>query len=684
MGIDELCVNTLRFLAVDAVEKANSGHPGLPLDAAPMAYVLWDRFLRFNPENPSWINRDRFILSPGHGCALLYALLHVYGYDLPMEELKRFREWGSRTPGHPEYGLTPGVEATTGPLGQGFANGVGIAIAEKLLEETFNRPGFPLIDHYTYEIVSDGDLMEGISSEAASLAGTLGLGKMIYLYDDNHVSLEGKTDEVFTTNIRERFESYGWRVLWVPDGNDLEGIDKAIRTARAGKDKPTLIVVRTHIGYGSPKQDTREAHGEPLGEKALKATKENLGWPLEPSFYVPEEARGHFNLAIGKGAKEEKDWRMTLEKYRAAYPDLAAQFDMALTGRLPKGWIEQLPSFKPEEGPMSTRIACGKVMNALDKALHTLGKAPHHFLVGGSADLNPSTKTYLIGYGDFGFSENDPHNIHFGVREHAMGAIVNGLALHSHFIPYGATFLVFSDYMRPPIRLAAMMKTDSIFIFTHDSIALGQDGPTHQPVEQLMGLRSVPGLTVFRPADANETAVAWRLVVERKKPAAMVFTRQSLPILDPQKYPVYSGALRGAYTLVDSQARKPDVILIGTGSEVSLALSARKELESMGVAARVVSMPCWEIFDEQSPEYRQHVLPKDVPKISIEAGVTPGWRKYVGDNGATIGLDRFGESAPGPIVYDRLGFNVVNIVERTLELLERDRRWQRLQKSMTP
>ena len=670
-NLDELCVNTIRFLAVDAVEKAKSGHPGLPLGAAPMVYVLWDRFLRHNPENPSWINRDRFILSAGHGSALLYSLLHLYGYDLPLEELQNFRQWGSKTPGHPEYGLTPGVEATTGPLGQGFAMGIGMAMAESFLSNCFNHPDFPMIDHYTYALVSDGDLMEGISSEAASLAATLHLGKIIYLYDDNHISIEGETDIAFTENVQHRFEAYGWDVLQVPDGNDLGKIDEAIRKAQAKKDMPTLIIVRTHIGYGSPKQDTAEVHGEPLGQDNLLATKKSLGWPIKPSFHIPDEALEHFCQTIQKGKKIEDDWLKLLNEYRQSEPELAAQFDRMLKGELPDEWRSFLPVFSSADGPIATRNASGKVMNILSDKLHSSGKAPHHYFIGGSADLAPSTKTILMGYGDFGYGKYCAHNLHFGVREHAMGAIANGLALHSNFIPYTATFLIFSDYMRPAIRLAALMQTHVIFVFTHDSIGLGEDGPTHQPIEQLMSLRTIPGLTVIRPADANETAMAWGAAIERKGPTALVFTRQKLPILDPKYYPVIEGLSKGAYILADAEEKNPDIILIASGSEVNLALESREALIKKGIKTRVVSMPSWELFEEQSRQYKERVLIPKVPKISIEAGVSIGWSKYLGDKGASIGLNRFGASAPGNIVYDKLGFNVGNVVKRTLELLKK-------------
>ena len=669
--LDKTCIKTLRFLAVDSVEKAQSGHPGLPLGAAPMAYVLWDRFLRHNPSNTSWINRDRFILSAGHGSALLYSLLHLYGYNLPLSELKQFRQWGSKTPGHPEYGLTPGVEATTGPLGQGFAMGVGIAMAEKFLENCFNTPDFSIINHFTYSIVSDGDLMEGISSEAASLAGALQLDKLIYLYDDNHISIEGDTENIFTENVKRRFEAYGWDVLQVPEGNNLETIEKSIQQAQNQNKKPTLIIVRTQIGYGSPKEGTASAHGEPLGQDALQKTKKNLGWPTEPTFYIPEDVLKHFRLALKKGKSLEYQWKKLLLNYKKQNPELSAQFDQVLKGELPPNWKKYLPLFSTKEGSMATRSASGKVMNVLSEKLHTLGKAPHHFLIGGSADLSPSTKTILLGYGDFGFSKACAHNIHYGVREHAMGAIANGMALHSHFIPYTATFLIFSDYMRPAIRLAALMKTHVIFVFTHDSIGLGEDGPTHQPVEQLMSLRSIPNLTVIRPADANETSLAWSVAVERKGPTVIALTRQKLPILDPKKYPIMEGVPRGAYILSASKKGKTDLIIIATGSEVHLALAAKNQLKKKDINTRVVSMPSWELFDEQSEEYRKNVFPSNIPKIALEAGIPLGWHKYVGLEGDVIGLNRFGASAPGQVVYEKLGFNLTNIMKHALELLKK-------------
>jgi transketolase len=669
--LDKLCVNTLRFLAVDAVEEANSGHPGLPLGAAPMAYVLWDRVLRHNPRNPAWINRDRFILSAGHGSALLYALLHVYGYDVSLDELKRFRQWESRTPGHPEHGLTPGVEATTGPLGQGFAMGVGMAIAERMLANCFNTPDFDLIDHHIYAIVSDGDLMEGVSSEAASLAGTLGLGKLIYLYDDNHISIEGETDIAFTENVQQRFEAHNWHVIRVSDGNDLDTIEEAIRAAQAITNKPTLILVRTHIGYGSPKQDTAKVHGEPLGYKDVITTKKTLGWPLEPSFFLPKPAINHFRQAVQKGRRVESTWRVLLATYATEKPDFAYQFEQMLAGALPSDLEKYIPSFTIQDGPIATRKASGIVLNVLNQNLHTLGQGAHHVIVGGSADLSPSTKTILTGYGDFGFSQDCTHNIHFGVREHAMGAIANGIALHSNFIPYTATFLIFSDYMRPAIRLAALMQTHVIFIFTHDSIGLGEDGPTHQPVEHLMSLRAIPGLTVIRPSDANETAIAWKIAIEQKQPMAIILTRQKLPVLDPLTTPTEDGVARGAYIVAESSHGTPDVILIATGSEVHLALSSRNALQERGIRTRVVSMPSWKLYEQQSPDYHSHILPLDVPKVAIEAGVTLGWSKYVGSQGDVIGLNRFGASGKGDIIYAELGFNVDNVVNRVMRLLKK-------------
>jgi transketolase len=659
--LDLTCVNTLRFLAVDSVEKAKSGHPGLPLGAAPMAYVLWDRFLRHNPADPKWPNRDRFVLSAGHGSALLYALLHVTGYDLPLSELQRFRQWGSKTPGHPEYWCAPGVEATTGPLGQGFAMGVGFAIAERHLAATFNREGLPLIDHFTYEIVSDGDLMEGISSEAASLAGHLGLGKLIYLYDDNHVSLEGPTSWTFTEDVLGRFSAYNWQVLRVEDGNDLGAIDAAIRSARSDTRRPSLISIRTHIGYGSPVQDTREAHGEPLGPEKTKKTKEKLGWPLEPTFLVPEDARAHFREALARGAGWEKEWESVRARLRTSEPAVAQQFDDQYAGVIPGGCFDSAPTFRPAEGPVATRDASQKFLQTVGPRLPAL--------VGGAADLSPSTRTLLPASPDFSPTDAVGRNFHFGVREHAMVAALNGMALHGGLIPYGATFLTFSDYARGAIRLAALQRTHLVIVFTHDSIGMGEDGPTHQPVEHLLALRAIPELLVLRPADANETIAAWRLALEHPGPSALVLTRQKIPVLDPDQFPVREGVSRGGYVLSDAQGGPAQVVLAATGSEVSVALDAQKLLGERGVRARVVSLPCWRVFDAQSAEFRDSVLPPGLPKVSVEAGTTLGWAHYVGSNGISVGVDRFGASAPGPVVLKELGItpeHVAAAAERSL------------------
>jgi transketolase len=659
--LDRSCINTLRFLSVDAVEKAKSGHPGLPLGAAPMAYVLWDRFLRHSPSNPHWPDRDRFVLSAGHGSALLYSLLHVTGYDLPLEELERFRQWGSRTPGHPEHGLTPGVEATTGPLGQGFAMGVGMAIAERHLAAGFNHEGFPIVDHRTYGIVSDGDLMEGISSESASLAGTLGLGKLIYLYDDNHISLEGPTSWAFTEDVPGRFAAYGWQVLKVPDGNDVDAIGSALAAARAETGKPSLICVRTHIGYGSPVADTREAHGEPLGPANTKATKEKLGWPLEPTFLVPEEAGRHFREAVDRGARWEAAWMVLREQYARTYPDDAKRLIDQLSGVLPGGWDQGVAAFSAAEGPMATRDASQRVLNALAPKLPAL--------VGGAADLAPSTKTVLAGTPDFSAAESDGRNFHFGVREHAMVAVLNGMALHGGLYPYGGTFLTFSDYARGALRLAALQQTHIALVFTHDSIAMGEDGPTHQPIEHLAALRAIPGFTVIRPADANETAAAWRVAVARPGPTALVLTRQKLPVMDPARFPAATGVARGGYVLSEPAAGPPAVAILATGSEVTVALDAQTHLAARGIAARVVSFPSWELFEEQPAQYRESVLLPGIPRVSIEAGVTQGWDRYVGSGGESVGLHRFGASAPGPLVLQKLGITSESVEEAVVRLL---------------
>jgi transketolase len=664
--LDELCINTLRFLAVDAVQKANSGHPGLPLGSAAMAYTIWDRFLRFNPHDPQWPNRDRFVLSAGHGCALLYALLHVTGFDLPLDELKRFRQWESHTPGHPEYGKAPGVEATTGPLGQGFGNAVGMAIAEEALAARFNKPGYQIIDHFTYVLASDGDLMEGVASEAASLAGHLRLGKLIVLYDDNRISIEGGTGLAFTEDRRARFEAYEWHTQQVADGNDVEAVAAAIEEARGNKDRPSFIGVHTHIGYGSPhKQDTASAHGEPLGEEEVRLTKERLGWPLEPLFYKPDEAINHFQHAAKRGEELQAEWGSLFKNYSQKHPELAMEFERRIQSKLPENWDRDLPTFASSDGPLATRAASGKALNAVAPYLPEL--------MGGSADLAPSTSTLIKDTGDFSADDRAGRNMHFGVREHSMGSIINGMALHRGLIPYGATFLIFSDYMRPPMRLAAMSGLGVIYVFTHDSIGLGEDGPTHQPVEQLLGLRAVPNMIVIRPADANETATAWKIAIERRDgPVALVLTRQKLPILDLSEYPqIPAGVRHGGYVLREaSDGRDPGMVLVATGSEVHVVLGAGEKLQSDGVAARVVSLPSWNIFDKQSQAYRDQVFPPGVPILAVEAGVSLGWRPYLGQGVDVIGVDRFGASAPGNVVMQEYGFTAENVRQRALQLLK--------------
>jgi transketolase len=681
--LDNLCINTIRFLSVDAVEKAHSGHPGLPMGAAPMAYVLWTRFLRHNPVNPHWFNRDRFVLSAGHGSMLLYSLLHLTGYDLPLEQITQFRQWGSITPGHPERNLTPGVETTTGPLGQGFANGVGIAIAEDSLAARFNRPGHPVINHHTYVLVGDGDLMEGVSSEAASLAGHLKLGKLICLYDDNHISLSASTHITFTEDRALRFKAYGWHTQTVENGNDLEAIDRALRVAQAERERPSLILVRTHIGYGSPhKQDTFEAHGSPLGEEEVILTKQALGWPLDPPFCIPDQALAHFRLALENGQQAEAEWEGRFAEYAKAFPDLARELQLAMAGELPEDWAADIPVFPADPKGMATRVASGRVLSAISLRLSSL--------IGGSADLDPSTHTALKAMGDFENPRDEAgdlqgstgggwsyagRNLHFGVREHAMGAIANGLAVHGGIIPFTATFLIFSDYMRPPIRLAALMDQGVIFVFTHDSIAVGEDGSTHQPIEQLASLRAIPQLIVIRPADANETAVAWRVAIEtRDRPVALILTRQEVPTLDRTQFAAADGLRRGAYVLADAPHGKPDIILIATGSEVGLIVAAGQKLREQEINVRMVSMPSWELFDAQAQEYRNSVLPPSArARLAVEAGVTQGWRKYVGDQGEVIGVDRFGASAPGKVMMREYGFTVDNVYERALQLMNRKR-----------
>jgi transketolase len=663
--LDDLCVNTIRMLSADCVEKANSGHPGMPMGAAPMAYVLWSKFLRHNPANTNWSDRDRFVLSAGHGSMLLYSLLHLTGYDLPLEELKNFRQWGSLTPGHPESYVLSGVETTTGPLGQGFANGVGMAIAERFLAARFNRPDHEVVNHYTYGIVSDGDLMEGVSHEAASLAAHLKLGNLIYLYDDNHITIDGGTDLAFTENRTARFKAYGWHVQQVDDGNDLAAIERAIKVAQEEKDLPSLIAVRTHIGYGSPnKQDKSSAHGEPLGPEELKLTKENLGWPLEPECFIPEEALNHFRQALGRGKQWEGEWTDRFLSFEKAYPEKAQEWQQWMRGELPDNWEREVPSFPPDPKGMATRVASGTVLTAIAPELPNL--------IGGSADLAPSNKTFIKGEEVFQSESYQGRNFHFGVREHGMGSILNGMALHGGLIPYGGTFLIFSDYMRPPIRLAAMMGLKVIYVFTHDSIGLGEDGPTHQPIEQLAALRAIPNMTVIRPGDANETAEAWRFTIKYKEgPVALALSRQGVPTLDRDTYSSAEGLHRGAYVLKDEGNGKPDIILLASGTEVALAIEAAEALQGRNLSVRVVSMPSWRLFDIQPEAYRHQVLPPDVwARVAIEAGVPQGWHRYVGDRGEIIGMTRFGASAPSKTLYEKFGFTVEKVVEKALGLLK--------------
>ena len=664
----ELSINTIRLLAADGVQKAKSGHPGMPMGTAPMAYVLWSRYLKHNPRDPRWPDRDRFILSAGHGSMLLYSLLHLTGYeDMTMEQLKSFRQWGSKTPGHPENFLAEGIETTTGPLGQGFANGVGMAIAERFLAARFNRPGFEVVNHYTYGICSDGDLMEGVSHEAASLAGHLGLGKLIFLYDDNKISIDGSTELSFTEDVGKRFEAYNWHVLRVEDGNDLEAIDAALAAAREETDRPTIIMVRTVIGFGAPhKQGTSEAHGEPLGDEELKAAKRHFGWDENRTFYVPDEVYEHMQrFSIEAGERVQSAWQELMDGYRAAHPDLAAEYEAWLERRLPEGWEDAVPVF-PAGDKMATRAASGKVLGALAPKVG--------FLIGGSADLTPSNKTDVKGRSDFQKDNPTGAYFRFGVREHGMGSACNGIALHGGLVPYCGTFLIFSDYMRPSVRLASLMRLPVIFVFTHDSIGLGEDGPTHQPIEQLMSLRAIPHLTVLRPADANETAEAWKAALTNADgPVALALTRQNLETLDRTKFGSAEGVQRGAYVLSDDEGT-PDLILMATGSEVELILGAAEKLRAEGAKVRVVSMPSLELFERQPRAYRDEVLPPAVTKrVAVEAGVTLGWHRYTGTAGRVIGLDRFGASAPYQIVYEKLGLSVDNIAAQARELLGEDR-----------
>jgi transketolase len=654
--IDQLCINTIRTLSMDAVQKANSGHPGMPMGAAPMAYVLWTKYLRHNPDNPKWFNRDRFILSAGHGSMLLYSLFHLSGYELSIEDIKNFRQWGSRTAGHPETHLFEAIETTTGPLGQGFANGVGMAIAQKYLGAKYNKPDSDIIDYRIFAIVSDGDLMEGVSSEAASLAGHLKLGNIIYLYDDNNISIDGSTDLAFTEDVGKRFEAYNWYVQEVKDGNDIDAIETAISNAVETKDKPSLIKVKTRIAFGSPnKEGTSESHGSPLGAEEIKLTKKNLGWEYEEDFHVPAEVSIHMQKSAEKGKNLEEEWNKKFNEYREKHPEDSNELDLIIKNKLPENWDRDIPVFPPDEKGMATRSASGKVLNSIAKYLPSL--------IGGSADLTPSNNTYLDGLGEFQAGNYSGRYLRFGVREHAMGSILNGIALTNGMIPYGGTFLIFSEYMRPPIRLAALMEIRPIFVYTHDSIGLGEDGPTHQPVEQLISLRSIPNLTVIRPADANETAEAWRYAVEHKTgPVALALTRQNIPVFDRTKYSPASGLFKGAYILSDCEG-KPDVLLIATGSEVQLAVKAQIELSKENISSRIISFPSWEIFEKQDENYKQSVFPKAVKKrVVIEAGSPLGWERYAGDEGVIIGIDKFGSSAPGNVVMGKYGFTVENVV----------------------
>jgi len=660
-ALDQLCITTIRTLAMDAVQKANSGHPGTPMALAPLAYLLWTKHLRYNPRNPDWPDRDRFILSAGHACMLQYAVLYLTGYDLTLDDIKNFRQWGSKTPGHPEYRETPGVEVTTGPLGQGAANGVGFGIAERWIAARFNKPGHEIVDHHTYVICSDGDMMEGVASEAASFAGHLRLGKLIYFFDDNHITIEGNTSLAFDTeDVCARFAAYGWHTQAVDDGNDLDAIDRAITAAKAD-DRPSFIRIRTHIAYGAPhKQDTAAAHGSPLGEDEIRLTKKFYGWPEDAHFLVPEPVLAHMREAIPRGEALESQWRARFDAYRAAFAQQAKQFETEQQGLLPRGWADGIPSFNVADGPLATRQASGKVMNAIAAAVPNF--------LGGSADLASSTDTNLTDQGDFERDNYAGRNFHFGVREHAMGAALNGMVLHRGLKPYGATFFIFSDYMRPPVRLASIMEINPIYVWTHDSIGLGEDGPTHQPIEQLASLRAMPGMMIMRPADANETAVCWRLAMEHKDgPVGIVLTRQKLPVLAVDSA---RGAERGGYVLVKEAKGTPDVILIGTGSEVHLCMEAAKQLQQRDIAARVVSLPCWQIFDRQAASYRHEVLPPSVhARLAVEAASPFGWQHYVGERGDVVGMTRFGASAPAEILFKEFGFTPENVVAHAQRLL---------------
>lgn len=661
--IEELGINTVRILAADAVQKANSGHPGTPMALAPIGHVLWKEFMKYNPKNPNWPNRDRFILSAGHACMLQYSFLYLTGYDISLDDIKNFRQLNSKTAGHPEYGLAPGIDVTTGPLGQGFANGVGFAIAQKHLAARYNKPGFELFDYHIYSIVSDGDMMEGVTSEAASLAGHLELGNMIYLYDDNHISIEGSTDITFNEDVSARFRAYGWHVQEVADGNDIKAIQQAVVNAKAESQKPSLIRVRTLIAYGSPnKSGTAGSHGAPLGVEEVKLVKEFFGFDPEKSFNVPDEVLKYYHAAGEKGAGNEDKWNKLFADYKAKFPELAAEYEVAESGKLPEGWKDKLPTFKASDPKVATRVASGKTLNAI------AGAIPH--LIGGAADLSPSTETNLKEFDSFTSENRGGRNFHFGIREHAMGSALNGMALTKGVIPFGATFLIFSEYMRPPIRLAAIMKIRPIFVYTHDSIGLGEDGTTHQPIEQLISLRSIPNNTVIRPADANETAQAWRVALEHQGgPVVLVLTRQGLPILDQEKYGKAEGLEKGAYILSDTE-KTPDLILIATGSEVALIMQAQAKLKEEGIEARVVSFPSWELFEKQDAAYKESVFPKAIKKrLAVETGSPLGWHKYVTDEGDVIAMTTFGESAPAEELYKVFGFTVENVVNKAKALL---------------
>jgi transketolase len=661
-SLDQLCINTVRALAMDAVQQADSGHPGTAMALAPLAYVLWQRHLRYNPASPDWADRDRFVLSCGHACMLLYSVLYLTGYDLSLDDIKQFRQWGSRTPGHSEHGVTPGVEATTGPLGQGTGNAVGMAIAEAQLAALFNRPGHTIVDHHTYFLASDGDLMEGLSHEACSLAGHLKLGRLIGFYDDNRITIDGATDLAFSDDTAKRFEAYGWHVQRVADGNNLKALDDAIGAAKRATDRPSLIIVRTHIAFGSPhKQDTAEAHGAPLGADEVRLTKQNLGWPSLEPFYVPDEALAHWRRARERGARLEAEWREEWDAYRQVHADLAAELERRLAGRLPEGWDAALPTFGPKDA-LATRAASGKVMNAIAPKLPEL--------IGGSADLTGSNNTELKGAGAFTGRDRAGRNFHFGVREHGMGAVLNGIALHRGFIAYGGTFLIFSDYMRPSIRLAALTHLKAIYVFTHDSIGLGEDGPTHQPIEHLAALRAIPNMTVIRPADATEVVEAWRAaIVHEGGPVALVLTRQKVAVVDRSRYAPAAGLHRGGYVLADTPGGKPEVVLMGTGSEIELVLGAHEKLKADGRRPMAVSMPCMEYFAKQPQSYRDSVLPPGVPRVAVEAAAPQSWYRWVGERGAIVGIERFGASAPYQRIYKELGLTVDGVVAKARELL---------------